>query len=391
MLMETTATTSDGGASKSRQIQLDSVRAISLAMVVVQHTMRPTGRIFGSLGGAGLMVFFVLSGYLISGLLLEARERADAERVPKGGVLRRFYIRRFLRIFPLYYAVLAIATLIGEPTTRQYLFQLATYQTNFLMAGLGKNLPPVTPLWSLAVEEHFYLFWPLIVLFGSRRFVWASVGVMVLGSVVSRAWAASLGGGFQAVVMPTWASVDGIALGCALALLFRYSTAEVRVRWMNRSLVAGLVLGLAWVIIARSSMPGRYVIVSAIQLLPVGLVSFWVIDKAVEGRLPRLFDNRVLGQLGLMSYGMYVLHRYVMHYLGLDYERGLTVFVAVFGVSAAIAFVSWHLFESPINNLKRFWPYVPRRAPVAATAGAVPGLAPVTARELVAPPDPVRK
>jgi peptidoglycan/LPS O-acetylase OafA/YrhL len=362
--METTQTTSEGGASKSRQIQLDSVRAISLAMVVVQHTMRPPGRILGSLGSAGLMVFFVLSGYLISGLLLEARERADAERVPKGGVLRRFYIRRFLRIFPLYYAVLAIAALIGEPTTRQYLFQLATYQTNFLMAGLGKNLPPVTPLWSLAVEEHFYLFWPLIVLFASRRFVWASVGVMVLGSVFSRGWAAAHGGGFQAVVMPTWASVDGIALGCALALLFRYSTAEVRVRWINRSLAAGIVLGLVWVTVARASFPGRGTIYNAIQMLPVGLISFWVIDKAVEGRLPRLFNSKVLGQLGLMSYGMYVLHRFVMHYLGFDYERGPVVFLSVFGVSAAIAFVSWHLFESPINNLKRFWPYVPRRAPV---------------------------
>jgi peptidoglycan/LPS O-acetylase OafA/YrhL len=387
----TTHATSGSAAPKSRQIQLDSVRAISLAMVVVQHTMRPTGRVLGSLGGAGLMIFFVLSGYLISGLLLEARERADAEGVAKGGVLRRFYIRRFLRIFPLYYAVLAIATLIGEPTTRQYLFQLATYQTNFLMAGLGKNLPPVTPLWSLAVEEHFYLFWPLIVLFGSRRFVWLSVGAMVIGSVITRGWAAALGGGFQAVTMPTWASVDGIALGCALALLFRYSTAEVRVRWINRSLAAGLVLGLAWIVVARSSIPGRSIIVHAVQLLPVGLVSFWVIDKAVEGRLPRLFDNRVLGQLGLMSYGMYVLHRYVMHYLGFDYERGPIVFLSVFGVSAALAFVSWHLFESPINNLKRFWPYVPRRAAATVPAGAVAGLSATPPSELVAQREPVRK
>jgi peptidoglycan/LPS O-acetylase OafA/YrhL len=360
-------------------------------MVVVQHTMRPTGRVFGSLGSAGLMVFFVLSGYLISGILLEARERADAEGVSKGGVLKRFYIRRFLRIFPLYYAVLAIAVLLGEPTTRQYLFELATYRTNFLMASLGRNIPPATPLWSLAVEEHFYLFWPLIVLFGSRRFVWSSVGAMILGSVFSRGWAAAHGGGFHAVTLPTWASVDGIALGCALALLFRYSTAQVRTKWINASLVAGIVLGVVWVIVARSSMPGRSTIYNAIQMLPVGLVSFWVIDKAVEGRLPRLFDNKVLGMLGLMSYGMYVLHRYVMHYLGFDYERGWVVFVSVFGVSAALAFVSWHLFESPINNLKRFWPYVPRRAAVAVPVGPGGGVAAVAAPELVVRPEPVRK
>jgi len=111
----------------------------------------------------------------------------------------------------------------------------------------------------------------------------------------------------------------------------------------------------------------------------VGLVSFWVIDRAVEGKLPRLFENRVLGALGLMSYGMYVFHRYVMHYLGYDYERGWMVFVSVFGVSAALAFVSWHVYESPINNLKRFWPYVPRRAGMAADAAvAPPGALPAT-------------
>jgi peptidoglycan/LPS O-acetylase OafA/YrhL len=279
-------------------------------------------------------------------------------------VLGRFYIRRFLRIFPLYYGVLAVAVLLHEPATRQYLAELVTYRTNFLLARLGHNVAPVTPLWSLAVEEHYYLFWPLIALFAPRRMLWVAVGVMVVGSMAARAWIAFHGGSYQAVTMPTYASVDGIALGCALALLSRYASDEARDRWVGASLAAGLVLVLFRVGLASAH---RRPYVGMLNMLPFGLAAVWLIDRAARGLLPRWVGHWSLSGLGVMSYGMYVVHRYVMHYLGYDAERGPRVFAAVFLVSAAIAVVSWFAFERPINNLKRFWPYVPRR-PVAASA-----------------------
>jgi peptidoglycan/LPS O-acetylase OafA/YrhL len=346
-------------SSEARWPQLDALRTLSLTAVVYQHTMLPRGVLLGDTGAMGLMVFFVISGFLITGILLDARERAESAGVAKRGVLGRFYIRRFLRIFPLYYGVLAVAVLLHEESTRRYLLELVTYRTNFLLARLGHNVAPVTPLWSLAVEEHYYLVWPLIALFAPRRALWGAVGAMILGSVGARWWIAAHGGSYQAITMPTYASVDGIALGCALALLARETDAAVRRRWLRIALAAGAVLLAARVglgMIHQSAL--RY----ALNVLPIGLMAVWLIDRATRDALPRWVGHRAIAGLGVMSYGMYVVHRYVMHYLGFDAVRGPQVFLSVFAVSAALAFASWHLFERPINALKRFWPYVPRRA-----------------------------
>lgn len=359
-------------SSAGRWPQLDALRTLSLAAVVYQHTMLPRGIVLGDTGAMGLMVFFVISGFLITGILLDARDRAEASGVAKRGVLGRFYVRRFLRIFPLYYAVLAVAVLLHEENTRRYLAELVTYRTNFLLARLGHNVAPVTPLWSLAVEEHYYLVWPLVALFAPRRALWGAVAVMVLGSVFARWWIAVHGGSYQAVTMPTYASVDGIALGCALALLARETDAARRERWLRGALVLGAVLLAAR---AGLTVAQQSALRHALNVLPVGLVAVWLVDRATHDRLPRWLGHWSLSGLGVMSYGMYVLHRYVMHYLGFDAVRGPQVFLSVFAVSALLAAVSWYLFERPINELKRFWPYVPKRAiavPDAAVRAAQP-------------------
>src|SRR5512140_1852615 len=110
-----------------RRYQLDSLRALATASVVFVHT-RVRGNLLADVGPLALALFFVLSGFLITGILLDARERADDAGVGRGGVLWRFYVRRFLRIFPLYYGVLVIVVLLGEPVTRQYIAELATYR-----------------------------------------------------------------------------------------------------------------------------------------------------------------------------------------------------------------------------------------------------------------------
>src|SRR5947209_5220125 len=148
--------------AEERSNQLDSMRALGLAAVIFQHTMNPKGPFADDAPALALTMFFVVSGFLITQILLDARARAEARDMGRGGVLRRFYIRRFLRIFPVYYGALLIALALKEPVTRTYLFELATYRTNFLLARVGHNIPPITPFWSLSVEEHFYILWPII-------------------------------------------------------------------------------------------------------------------------------------------------------------------------------------------------------------------------------------
>jgi peptidoglycan/LPS O-acetylase OafA/YrhL len=354
--------------AEGRAYQLDVMRALGLTAVVFQHTMNPNGPLLEDVPALALTLFFVLSGFLITGILLDARARAEAQGVGRGGVLRRFYIRRFLRIFPIYYAAIAVAVLLHEEVTRQYFWELVTYRTNFLMARLGHNVSPLTPYWSLAVEEHFYLLWPLIALFASRRVMWGSAIAMIVVAIVSRGMAVQYSTSFQTVTLPTYSALDGIAIGCILGMAWRHVTPERREWWVVRASIVGVVLLLARA--ALMVVGGHRPLVLTLHMFPFALASLWIVDRGARDMLPRVFGTRWLARLGIISYGGYVVHRYLMHYLGFDRERGLHVFVPVLLLSFVVAELSWRFFEGPLNDLKRFWPYVPR-GPVAAPDDAL--------------------
>jgi peptidoglycan/LPS O-acetylase OafA/YrhL len=343
--------------AQERRYQLDSLRALATAGVVYAHT-RVRGSLLGDIAPLSLALFFVLSGFLITGILLDAREKAEEADVGRGGVLWRFYVRRFLRIFPLYYAVLAIVVLLGEPVTRRYIWELATYRANFLMAGLGRNVAPITPLWSLSVEEHFYLFWPLVALFASRRALWGSIALMVAGSFLIRGILVLQHASYQAIAWPTYCAVDSIALGCALAIAWRSTTAEQRKSWIYWSLVIGVILELGRLALYTHPIAHTAAFNRTLNTLPFALVCVWIVDRGAQDRLPGLLRNIWFARLGLVSYAVYLTHRYVMHFIGFDQARGWRVFAVTMLVSTAIATVSWLVFEGPINNLKRFFPYV---------------------------------
>jgi peptidoglycan/LPS O-acetylase OafA/YrhL len=112
--------------------------------------------------------------------------------------------------------------------------------------------------------------------------------------------------------------------------------------------------------------------VNTLHAFPFALVTVWLIDRGARGLLPNFLNSRVLGMMGMTTYTGYVVHRYVMHFLGYDGERGLHVFFPVLLVSYGIAGFSWFCVESPINSLKRFWPYVPRPGAPAGSPVAIP-------------------
>src|SRR5436309_1918792 len=142
--------------------QLDGVRALAVSLVVAEHYTHHELPL--ATGRTGVILFFILSGFLITGILLDAREWARAAGVPRPPVLRRFYGRRFLRIFPLYYASLAVLYAAGVPDVKGYAGWHLAYLSNVLFCRLGAWPAATAHLWSLAVEEQFYLAWPLAIL-----------------------------------------------------------------------------------------------------------------------------------------------------------------------------------------------------------------------------------
>ena len=142
--------------------QLDGLRAVAVLAVAWSHWERPYQ--FGIPFGAGVHLFYVLSGFLITGILLEVRQQHQ-----RGAALRTFYIRRALRIFPAFYLTLAFAWWAEVPPLRETLAWHATYLSNAQIV-LTETWPgAISHFWSLAVEEQFYLLWPWLIVFVPER------------------------------------------------------------------------------------------------------------------------------------------------------------------------------------------------------------------------------
>jgi peptidoglycan/LPS O-acetylase OafA/YrhL len=329
----------------------------------------------------GVDLFFVLSGFLITGILLDA----------KGGLhyFRNFYARRVLRIFPLYYLCIALVLLSASiPAIAAHFPEAAgqihrvqpwywTYTTNYLIAFRGWAAAPMrsTHLWSLAVEEQFYLLWPALVLLADRRLLtWICVGLLiacpVLRVVLFFAHVAP-----RAIVVLTPTRIDTLALGALLAIAVR--SAGGLERW-RRPLAYGAVI-CAVPLIATLSFRPRLANESP-EICTLGFSAIAVIMAAVVAfgatAAPGGLGHRVLAHPVLRAFGRYSYALYIVHFpvIGLLHARGLApdarpaflgshipaqiAFTALsIGLSFAIAFASWYLFENPILQLKSYFPY----------------------------------
>ena len=154
--------------------QLDSIRAIAVILVLIWHWL-PKTSILNTFrtGPFGVTIFFVLSGFLITKILLDNRNNAERLNNSKGTVLKSFYSRRILRIFPAYYLTVFLTLLLHRKLGLSFPFpeflSSITYTSDFYVFEL-KKWPLLTPhFWSLSVEEQFYLIWPLIILFIPKK------------------------------------------------------------------------------------------------------------------------------------------------------------------------------------------------------------------------------
>ena len=142
---------------------LDGLRFLAVSLVLLDHWSNY--KLGFPASNLGVSLFFVLSGYLITGILLKSKDKDQANNFGHAKSLKLFYIRRTLRIFPLYYFILAVLYLTNEPAVRANIFWLATYMTNNYIAYTQQWMGSFDHLWSLAVEEQFYLFFPFVIFF----------------------------------------------------------------------------------------------------------------------------------------------------------------------------------------------------------------------------------
>lgn len=277
-------------------------------------------------GQWGVDLFFVLSGFLITGILLRTKDR------PR--FFLNFYGRRALRIWPLYFTVLAVTIWlfprIVQPQWSFWLF-VQNLVTN------GHLYRPIAVTWSLAIEEQFYLAWPLVVYLAPRSLLKVTAITVIIGSPILRLFL----GGFAPWVnlsANTFTRLDGLAFGALLALLAEEWDAT-RLRRLGY-----ILLALGVMICATAHF--------ASALLYTGIASLFAGAVAVSTFVPGVPAPRVLTYTGKVSYALYLFHFYVFSMLYAMRPAWITL-VCGFALTLVLAYLSWHMLEQPFNNLKR--------------------------------------
>lgn len=360
--------------------QLDGLRAFAVFAVMVHHFLL-VGRVpedFVTLGSMGVRLFFVLSGFLITGILLRCRQRASTGEATPGQQLRRFYIRRFLRIFPVYYVALAAVALLDLPTVRASFFWHVTYLSNFFFSFLGRFDGPLSHLWSLAVEEQFYVLWPWLIVFAPRRYLHGIILMTIISGPSFRFLMSAFGGSEVAPFILLPGCMDSLGLGGLLA----FYNWEKRPRHPRQSLLVLSAGAVVFLISLALYMTGRGApVVSAGASLAMSLIFVWIVDRASIGftGIPgSVLEAKPIVYLGRISYGIYVFHNFmpvlvprVLAATGVPNPTGRTGIIVNFVLFSAAtvltAAVSWTLLEGPLNSLKKHFPYRLRRPDLSAS------------------------
>jgi len=325
----------------------------------------------------GVDLFFVLSGFLITGILYDTKRSEH--------YFRQFYVRRILRIFPLYYAALVLFLVILpwphnlESVARELRGDAVWYWTylyNIKVAATGFG--PASALghfWSLAVEEQFYLVWPIVVLWLGRRHLIATCVVAVVGALACRLALSSTG----YVVLPdvwTPARMDALAAGAFIAVMSRSPGGLAVMRSWARAIAVAAAFPLA--VLLRYNVALATISHTLIALL-FGAILVLSITASPLSRGVRIMASPFLRFFGRYSYALYVFHhpllwfkpafsmRSVPTIFGSQLPGYLLWLVILVGASVAVALVSWHLVEKPFLKMKRFFPY--HSTDVAATTG----------------------
>ena len=339
-------------AGERRIPSLDGLRAISIGLVLVSHLagtrnfpLSAAQGNFWALGEFGVVVFFVISGFLITGLLLDEVERTGSVN------LGRFYLRRTLRIFPPYYAFLiclalaaatgAVALVSGD------VLSAMTYTANYKLDRSWF----VGHTWSLSVEEQFYLLWPAVLLFArTRRAILIAAAVVLLVPLIRvaewellRQYGDGVGHRFETIA-------DAIAIGCVLAgtRSWLHKTA-----WYPRLLASPAFIVVPFAAVGANLVHdhplANFALGMSIAHVCIALCLDWVVTFH-DGRVGRVLNARPLVFVGWLSYSLYLWQQPFLN-------RGSDSIVAAFPqnilIVALLAVMSYYLVERPSLALRR--------------------------------------
>ncbi len=352
---------------------LDGVRGIAIFLVLLYHCFYPLRHLGSTVGWVGVDLFFVLSGFLITGILLDTRQNKN--------YFKTFYLRRSLRIFPLYYLFLIfffiLSPILLNPTLLkpyQYYFDNQIwywlYIPNWLIT-FNNHWPPVPkPLldhfWSLAIEEQFYLFWPFLVFICNRKVLGFICLFFIFQSILIRNIFENIGQDYSSSYVFTFARLDAISIGALIAIMIRSEKGKIILEKYTALIltVSTLILILITLINHNFSLKDEYFIRIGYTVIGFFFGSFLLFALVPNSPINKVSEVRFFRFLGKYSYGIYIYH-WLIFPLFIDYIAKwiekftsksiwlIASFICV-GFIILLAVITFHIFEKQFLKLKKW-------------------------------------
>jgi len=356
--------------SKSSYLpQIDGLRALAVIAVFFDHMLQIEAFRKIYWGQIGVVHFFTISGLLITMILLNNRVRAEQTNQGMSSILRGFYARRFIRIFPIYYLTVAILVIFNFEYVTDNLFWTLTHTTNLSQAFFGHNYFRAVHFWTLSVEEQFYLFFPLIVLMVRKEHLKYAILALICFSPLFRfIGTAFLETSWAMNNRATFSAFDSLCLGALYSYyLVFYETHQRSFRNLLRlCLFVGVPMFFGvqlYVLASPQSLGGLRdgdIIYRTLADLSIAMSSIVVLHLAVRNSgwaVGRFLQWEPLRYIGKISYGAYLYHNF-LRLIPLEIEDPYVKFLLLSILSLGLASLSWHMLEEPLNRLKRHFPYL---------------------------------
>ncbi|MGB4773709.1 MAG: acyltransferase [Daejeonella sp.] len=352
--------------------QLDGLRAIAVILVIISHWI-PTTNLINRIpnGAIGVDIFFVLSGFLISKILFDNKNRAEELNIPKSTSIKNFYVRRTLRIFPIYYLTIFILLLFSKYTgtnIQSAFVYFLTYTSNFYFFDIQGWDGMVSHLWSLAVEEQFYLIWPWVILFSNKKYFLHIISIFIFIGVLSQ----YLMSGVKMSSVLTFTCFDAFGLGAFLSWIITYAPDKLKRFYV----IISVVSAISFFLFIVGAIQNKWTVIPFRTL--VSFITLWIITYIIINRETNslkfkfILNNRVLIFLGKISYGLYLYHniiptlnsKIINIYINpllpdILYKKywGQLYLLENSILLVAISWLSFILIEKRFLNLKKYFDY----------------------------------
>jgi len=348
--------------------QLDGVRCFAVISVLISHwVLNPIVEKI-PFGSMGVNLFFVLSGFLISRILFLSKEKLD-ENYGIYQALKSFYFRRTLRIFPIYYILLFILLIINFENVRELFSWLFTYTFNikFSLPNVweSKFVGSFDHLWSLSVEEQFYIFYPILIFIFPFHRLKTLIHILILVGLASRMVILHFDFPINSVYVFTTTCFDSFGIGALLAYMFLYDHDKLN-RILNNSkyFIISVIIFISALVISKLFIVNYKECRTILERFLFSVTCFWIVGWGVinsySGWFKNIVELKIVIYIGKISYGLYLYHNFIGNIsiiknhrffhssTGDNLAKAFIFFIITFLVST----ISFYIIENPINKLK---------------------------------------